>query len=192
MSKTRKWMALSAVPLLLVFFYGCSHKKPATPAPPEMKKEVVEKPATPVAPPKEPETSDMQEQNPLASEDLRVVNEALVKQGFAADVYFDFDKSDLKPEARDNLASDAQILKQHPEFDLTIAGHCDERGTNEYNLALGERRANAAKDYLVSLGVDAARLKTISYGEERPVCTDHNESCWWRNRRAHLVVTGRR
>jgi peptidoglycan-associated lipoprotein len=74
---------------------------------------------------------------------------------------------------------------------ILIEGHCDERGTNEYNLALGERRANAAKDYLASLGVDAARVKTVSYGKERPVCTEATESCWAKNRRAHLVITAK-
>ena len=101
-----------------------------------------------------------------------------------ADIYFDFDKSDLRPESQAQLAKNADWLKANPTYKATIEGHCDERGTNEYNLALGERRANAAKDYLVSLGVDASRLETISYGEEHPVCTESTESCWQRNRRA--------
>ena len=74
---------------------------------------------------------------------------------------------------------------------MTIEGHADERGTNEYNLALGDKRANAVRDYLTSLGVDAGRLRTLSYGEERPVCTESEESCWSQNRRGHMVITGR-
>jgi peptidoglycan-associated lipoprotein len=83
-------------------------------------------------------------------------------------------------------------MKENPGYLFTIEGHCDERGTNEYNLALGQRRATAAKDYVVSLGVAADLLRTISYGEERPFCRQSDESCWQQNRRAHFVVTGKR
>jgi peptidoglycan-associated lipoprotein len=112
-------------------------------------------------------------------------------QGLLGDVYFDFDQYELRADARDRLARNAEFLKSHPEFQVRIEGHCDERGTNEYNLALGERRAAAARDYLVSLGVPASKLQTISYGEERPQCTSGDEGCWQQNRRAHFVVTGR-
>ena len=98
-------------------------------------------------------------------------------------IFFDFDKSDLKPEARMVLEKKAAWLRANPEYKVRIEGHCDERGTNEYNLALGERRANSASRYLNALGVSADRMSTISYGEERPVCTEHNESCWSKNRR---------
>jgi peptidoglycan-associated lipoprotein len=83
-------------------------------------------------------------------------------------------------------------MRDHGDILFTIEGHCDERGTNEYNIALGQRRASAAKDYIVSLGVEDSRLRTISYGEERPFCTESNEGCWQQNRRAHFVATGRR
>ena len=83
-------------------------------------------------------------------------------------------------------------MRDNPALLFTIEGHCDERGTNEYNIALGQRRAAAAKDYIVSLGVEDARLRTISYGEERPFCTESDEACWQSNRRAHFVATGRR
>ena len=107
------------------------------------------------------------------------------------DVYFDFDKSDIRPQDAKTLDANAAWLKTRGNDLVLIEGHCDERGTNEYNLALGERRANAVRDYLGSLGVSGDRLRTISYGEERPVCTQHEESCWSQNRRAHLVITGR-
>lgn len=106
------------------------------------------------------------------------------------DAYFDYDKSDIRGDARDVLTRDAQaiksILSDFPNATIVVEGHCDERGSAEYNLGLGDRRAEAAKDFLVQLGVPADRLKTISYGKERPVCTESNESCWQRNRRAHF------
>ena len=128
--------------------------------------------------------------DPLAG-DIAAVNEYLAANGLLGDVYFDFDRSDLREDSRARLARNAEWLRAHPEFEVTLEGHCDERGTNEYNLALGERRAAAAKDYLTSLGVAASRLRTLSYGEERPQCAGSDESCWSRNRRAHFLVTGR-
>jgi peptidoglycan-associated lipoprotein len=104
------------------------------------------------------------------------------------DIHFSFDSYDLEGEARATLKANADWLKSNPAARIEIEGHCDERGTNEYNLALGAKRAQAAKDYLVSLGISAERLSTISYGEEIPVCTEHNESCWSQNRRARFVI----
>ncbi|OHC74648.1 MAG: peptidoglycan-associated lipoprotein [Rhodospirillales bacterium RIFCSPLOWO2_01_FULL_65_14] len=105
-------------------------------------------------------------------------------------VFFDFDKFNLKPDARKTLEKQAAWLKANPSVRVTVEGHCDERGTREYNLALGERRANSAKDYLVSLGVNPGRLKTISYGKERPVAMGSNEAAWTQNRRSVTVVSG--
>lgn len=114
----------------------------------------------------------------------------LVMQEAAAfeDIRFDFDKYDLRPEAREILREHADWLLKHTEFEVIIEGHCDERGSGEYNLALGERRAQAARDYLVTLGVDNGRLTTISYGEELPLDPSHNEEAWTKNRRDHFVV----
>jgi peptidoglycan-associated lipoprotein len=106
----------------------------------------------------------------------------------AEDIYFGFDKSFLTPAAQDNLMRKAAWLRANPAVTVTIEGHCDERGTNEYNLALGDRRADSAKAFLVDLGIAASRLTTISYGEERPVCMQQNEECWSKNRRDHFVV----
>ncbi len=105
-------------------------------------------------------------------------------------VFFDFDKFNLKPEARDVLQRQATWLKKYPSVTITVEGHCDERGTREYNLALGERRANSAKNYLVALGVNPNRVKTISYGKERPAVTGSNEAAWAQNRRAVTAVSG--
>jgi peptidoglycan-associated lipoprotein len=101
-------------------------------------------------------------------------------------VFFAFDESDLTAEARATLAANARWLRDNPDVDAWIEGHCDERGTNEYNLALGERRARAARDYLVQSGVSSTRLRTISYGEERPFALGHDESAWRLNRRAQF------
>jgi peptidoglycan-associated lipoprotein len=109
-------------------------------------------------------------------------------EGPLKEIYFDFDKYDLRPEARDILNANAAWLKANPSARVEIEGHCDERGTNEYNLALGAKRAQAAKDYLVTLGVSKDRLSTISYGEELPVCKEQNEGCWQKNRRARFVA----
>jgi len=98
-------------------------------------------------------------------------------------VYFEFDRSNLTLEARASLEHNAAVLKEYPDIRVLIEGHCDERGTIEYNLALGERRALAARNYLINLGIDPDRLATISYGEERPVDPRHNEDAWAKNRR---------
>ena len=106
-------------------------------------------------------------------------------------IYFDFDKSDIRPDASRILDANIDWLKSNVDAVILIEGHCDERGTNEYNLALGDRRARATMSYLVGHGVAPARITTISYGEERPVCTAHTEACWARNRRAHFLAKAR-
>ena len=107
------------------------------------------------------------------------------------DVFFAFDQSDLSDTARTSLQKDADWMKKWASTKVTIEGHADSRGTNEYNLALGERRAAATRDYLISLGVPTARISTVSKGEEQPFCTEENESCWFQNRRGHFVITAK-
>lgn len=104
------------------------------------------------------------------------------------DVMYDFDRYDLTADARATLRANADWLRSNPSARVEIEGHCDERGTNEYNLALGAKRAQAAREFLSSLGISADRLSTISYGEEIPVCREHNEDCWKQNRRARFVI----
>jgi peptidoglycan-associated lipoprotein len=104
------------------------------------------------------------------------------------DIYFDFDSYDLRAEARDALKRNGEWLEKNPSSTVQIEGHCDERGTGEYNIALGAKRAQAAKDYLASLGISAQRLSTISYGEELPVCNAHREDCWRKNRHDRFVI----
>jgi peptidoglycan-associated lipoprotein len=103
-------------------------------------------------------------------------------------VFFGFDRYDLTPEAQTQLQKIAAWLKTYPQYRFVIEGHCDDRGTREYNLALGERRATAAKNYLIALGIDGNRMQTISYGKERPVCTESTEACWAQNRRDVIVL----
>ena len=104
------------------------------------------------------------------------------------DVFFDLDKSDLRDDARTALTKDAEFLRSYPQVHVSIEGHCDERGSTEYNLGLGQRRAEAAKNFLISLGISADRMETTSWGKERPFCTEHTEECWQQNRRAHFVL----
>ncbi len=104
------------------------------------------------------------------------------------DAYFDYDKADVRPDARNALSKTAEFLRSYPQIQVSLEGHCDERGSTEYNLALGDRRAQAAKNFLVSLGVAADRVQTISYGKERPFCAQSNENCWQQNRRGHFVM----
>ncbi len=104
------------------------------------------------------------------------------------DAFFDFNKSDIRPDAREALTKTAEFLRSYPQIRVTVEGHCDERGSTEYNLGLGERRAQAAKNYLISLGITADRMNTVSWGKERPFCGEHTEECWQSNRRAHFVM----
>jgi peptidoglycan-associated lipoprotein len=103
------------------------------------------------------------------------------------DVYFDYDTDAIRPDQQSSVQGDAQFLGQHPNIQFTVEGHCDERGSTEYNLALGDRRSSAVKNALIQAGVAAGRVKTISYGKEKPFCTESNESCWQQNRRGHFV-----
>lgn len=103
------------------------------------------------------------------------------------DAFFDFDKADIRGDAREMLSQTAEYLKANSSIRVTIEGHCDERGSTEYNLGLGDRRAAAVKEYLVSLGISADRMNTVSFGKEKPFCMEHNETCWQQNRRGHFV-----
>lgn len=113
------------------------------------------------------------------------------EQEFAAnvvDIFFNYDAYEVRPDAQTNLSKDAAYLVNHPNLNITIAGYCDERGSNEYNVALGENRANSVKDSLVTAGVAASRIQVVSYGKEKPFCTDSTEECWQQNRRAGITL----
>jgi peptidoglycan-associated lipoprotein len=130
------------------------------------------------------EMARLKEEELARQRDIMAMAKALEEK----DIHFDFDRYDLKSEARGILKELANFLLEHPGCRLVIEGHCDERGSEEYNLALGEKRANAATNYLISLGVSPKRITTISYGENRPLCQEHSEGCWWRNRRDHFIL----
>jgi peptidoglycan-associated lipoprotein len=115
-----------------------------------------------------------------------VTDEDLFSQNIK-DIYFDYDKADIRADQRASIQADMTFLTQHTNINITIEGHCDERGSTDYNLALGDQRASAVKNELTTAGISASRIKTISYGKEKPFCTESNEACWQQNRRGHLV-----
>ncbi|GBE00517.1 MAG TPA: peptidoglycan-associated lipoprotein Pal [Nitrospirae bacterium] len=121
-------------------------------------------------------------------ESAREVGVKSLEEVLKNDIHFDFDRYDIKTEDKATLKEIADWLIQNSGVSIRIEGNCDERGTNEYNLGLGDRRANSAKSYLMTLGVSSSRIQTISYGEERPLCTESNETCWARNRRDHFTA----
>ena len=186
----RQALCLVLIGLSLTLFSGCSRKKPTTAPAAPVEEMVATAPAPAPAPPSAPEPAPAPA-DPLEG-DLASVNEHIRRQGLLGDGYYAYDSADLSEESRQRLAANARFFNEHPVFEAVIEGHCDEQGTPEYNLALGERRASSARSYLTSLGVDGSRLRTITYGEERPVCTESAESCWSQNRRAHFLITGRR
>ena len=162
----KRWMYLALLFVIPALLFSVSCQKKVVDATPE-----------PVAEPKE--EAPMKKEVPVYKAPDVVMQE---------DIYFDFDKSVLTPTAQDNLLRKAEWLRENPDATVTIEGHCDERGTNEYNLALGDRRAESAKSFLIDLGIDPMRLTTISYGEERPVDPRSMEEAWAKNRRGHFVV----
>jgi peptidoglycan-associated lipoprotein len=117
-----------------------------------------------------------------------VTEEELFAQN-VKDIYFDYDKADLRPSDQASVQADVAFLQQHPNINFTVEGHCDERGSTEYNLALGDNRASSVKNALVAGGISADRIKTVSLGKEKPFCTESNEACWQQNRRGHLVYS---
>ena len=177
-------VALTAVSAA-VTLSACAKKAPTTSA--EARPPVQGRPAeTPVAPP--PSTAARKDvEGDVLTQDLATIN----RKGYLLDAYFDYDQSELRADARDGLAKDAAWLKMYPSVKVLLEGHCDDRGTEAYNLALGDKRAAAAREYLESLGVAESRIQTVSYGKERPFCDQDNDSCWQENRRDHVIVTAK-
>jgi peptidoglycan-associated lipoprotein len=127
------------------------------------------------------------EQKPEAPVEISV--EELNRRGYLKDAFFDYNRYEIRQDQRDTLEKDAAWLRQNPTVQITVEGHCDERGTAQYNMALGQQRAQAVKDYLVQLGIDPSRIQIISYGNERPFVIGHDEEAWAQNRRDHFLVT---
>jgi peptidoglycan-associated lipoprotein len=168
---------LAALLVLLVVTDACSRKRP---------------PETDVTTDTGADTTaTVRPGEPERAEDTMADRLEAARGTIAERIFFDFNRSEIRPDAREVLARKADVLNQFPEIAIRIEGHADERGTVEYNLALGEQRAQAAKAYLVALGIDASRVDTISYGEQRPVDAGHDELSWAINRRAHFLVRTR-
>ena len=187
-------LTLVAVAALAIAGAGCANKKVAvTTAPP---------PTPPVEPATTPEATPAPQQAappeqaafspaprmPSAATRARI-DELLAK---IDDAYFDYNRHTLRPDAIETLRGDSSelrdLLTDYPDYKLTIEGHCDERGSDEYNLALGDQRARAAKDYLTQVGIPSDQLSLVSYGKEQPICQEHTEACWQKNRRIHIVA----
>jgi peptidoglycan-associated lipoprotein len=177
--------ALVAVAILAIGLGACGKKK-IEPVP--------QRPTAPETPPPAPPPSGPRDVVPQEDEYKRLQgmsSDEINRLGLLPDIHFDFDRADIREGDRQILAKNAENLKKFDFLRITVEGHCDERGTVEYNLALGERRSRAALDYLVQLGVPAARLKSVSYGKEVPQCREASEECWARNRRGVFTVTGK-
>jgi peptidoglycan-associated lipoprotein len=178
--------ALATALILALPFLACHHTKPAPPAPP------APPPAAPATPP--PAPTPMESTAPVLDEYNEMLNkpvDLIDRMGLFQDVHFELDSAELRDADRQILNDNAAKLKKFDFLKIKVEGHCDERGSVEYNLALGERRSKAAYDYLVSLGVAADRLSSVSFGKEVPMCQESNEDCWARNRRAHFAVIGK-
>ncbi|MEW6068492.1 MAG: peptidoglycan-associated lipoprotein Pal [Nitrospirota bacterium] len=192
----KKLFMLTVLFGFVVIFMGCPPKKVAKPEieqPPTTSQEAVQK-TTEVGPEEKITEQELtkiesaeitKEESPKSSEKAR---EEITEKDILKDIYFDFDMYNIQPDAKTTLETITAWLLKDPSKKILIEGHCDERGTNEYNLALGDRRAKAARDYLIALGIAPKRIEMVSYGEEKPLCADQSEECWAKNRRAHFVI----
>src|SRR5580700_659778 len=186
-----RFLACAAVIALSMAFAGCAKKVVAKATPP------APTPIAPAAASNSAPTSDRSRPAQTASSTQPRLPDAATRARIQdllnriQDAYFDYNKHTLRPDAETALRTDAQtladIIKQYPDFKLTVEGFCDERGSDEYNMALGDARAKQTKEYLANLGLPGNQLATISYGKDKPVCADHDEACWQKNRRAHIT-----
>ena len=189
-------LAIVALATVSIAGVGCKKKVAAAAPPPPAPQPTAQAPRPqPVA--QQPRTATQTPAPQQASQPPRTPNAATRARidtllARIEDAYFDYDKHTLRPDAIQALQTDStelrDILKDYPDYKLTVEGHCDERGSAEYNVALGQERAQAAKDYLVQVGIPSDQLATISYGKEKPACEEHDEACWQKNRRIHIVA----
>jgi peptidoglycan-associated lipoprotein len=191
-----RFLSCAAVTVACIMLGGCMKKVASAPPPPpplppsyaptpEAARATTERQATSRPAPAAPTTTVSREPDAATRAQIQDLLNRI------QDAYFDYDKHTLRPDAQTALRTDAQtlseIIRQYPEYKLTVEGHCDERGSEEYNLALGDARAKQTKEYLATLGLPADQLRMVSYGKDKPVCSDHDEACWQRNRRAHIT-----
>jgi peptidoglycan-associated lipoprotein len=190
----RRFLIVILLSLCVVAATSCRSRRKVPPpqSAPPVATATAPEPAVTIPAPDRDFVQPQAETGDVLSEDIREANRMARERGWIRDAFFGFDAATLDAEAQEALRHSATWLRQNPEYRLRIEGHCDERGTEQYNLALGDRRADTALSYLVTLGIDRTRVETVSYGEERPFEEGSNESAWAQNRRAHLVLTGRR
>jgi len=189
----RRYVWLTATVMLVVLTVSACSKKVPPPPPPPPAPPVAAAPPPPPPPPPAPAPAPPPAPKPLTEEELfaKKTLDQLNAEMPLADVMFDYDMSGIRDDQRALLQKNADWMRKWTTTRVTIEGHADARGTNEYNLALGERRGNAVKDYMVSLGITANRMTVISKGEEAPVCTDETDGCFARNRRGHFIITAK-
>ncbi len=178
MKKRSTWLPVIILSISLMALWGCPKKAEVTTAPEQ--KEVAPAPA--------PREEVKPEAAPAPAPAPEEVKERPAAVTGLQPIYFDFDKSFIRDDARSAMKSNAEWLKSHPKVKIKIEGNCDERGTIEYNQALGQRRATSAKKYLTDMGISASRISLISYGKEKPVCREQSEECWQKNRRDDFVA----
>ena len=191
----KQWVSLTTLlftgVMVLALLDGCGSSQQTTSGSQEVAKPVTPPPTPPPPPPPAPEPPPpppkQQEMAPEAAA-APVAEDPLAWAAGLVDVHFDYDKSAIRKSEQGKLADAAKLLKSDGKRKVLVEGHCDERGSASYNLALGERRAKAVKKYLADLGVAASQIQTTSFGKERPVCTDQNEDCYQRNRRGHFAA----
>jgi peptidoglycan-associated lipoprotein len=191
--KSKLWMCALGISAV-AFMSGC-HKKVASAAPPPPPPPAAREAPAPPPPPAPRAAAPAARPAPPAESPTEAIKTSKQLADYLnklLDAYFDYDKAELRADAQSALNTNSSelraLLQEFPNTKFVVEGNCDERGSPEYNLALGERRAKAAEEFLTQIGVPAERLTVISYGQERPVCSDHDENCWQKNRRAHLSV----
>jgi peptidoglycan-associated lipoprotein len=185
----KKVLIVLFVLTLALLIAGCAEKKVVKPAQPETS---LQQP--PVSPQESEKKGSLKPEERISEQQLAKIqtkeeqSKYKEESGLFEDIRFDFDKYDIRADAKPVLQKISSWLLKNTSAKLSVEGHCDDRGTSEYNLALGDRRAKAVRDYLVALGIASDRIETVSYGKEKPLCTEKTEECWAKNRRAHFVV----
>lgn len=188
-----RFLACASVTVLCVTFAACKKNVAAKAPPPPTPANTTPQRTVASTPTRSTPSSPYQAPQRTASRMPDAATRARIQELLdrIQDAYFDYDQHTIRPDAQKALQADAQtlgeIVKQYPDFHLTVEGYCDERGSEEYNLALGDARAKQAKEFLASMGVPGDQLKILSYGKDRPICMDHDEACWQKNRRAHIT-----
>ena len=193
MTRVRRFAYEAGLCVILALAVAGCHKKVPAPAPAAPPPPPPTAPAPPPPPPAPPPPAPAPAPRPLTEEEIfnRKTVDQLNAEHPMDDVYFDLDKSEIREDAKSRLQKDADWMKKWTSTRVSVEGHCDSRGSAEYNLALGSRRANAVKEYLTNLGVPAGRLTVVSKGKEQPVCSENAESCWQQNRRGHFLITAK-